>query len=330
MMAETFPFIVARGRSGTTLLRAMFDSHPDMAVPPESHFICQLASRRARFSRGGRFFVDRFTDDLGRHESFPRWGLAIDDVRGRLRAVSVNDYSEAIRQIFALYAEARGKRRYAEKTPINIMNIPLLATLFPESRFIHLIRDGRDVALSYLDTDFGVDTVPHAAIYWRRFVREGRRAGRRLGPARYREVRYEELLADPERTLRELCQFVDLPYAPSMLEYPERANELMADVPHREHHTRLALPPTAGLRDWRRDMDGPDVELFEAIAGDLLDELGYERRASSPSLAVRWTALGVRADVFLERVARRLRKFRRVAPGSPVTRAPGVHAKEGA
>jgi hypothetical protein len=330
IVLEPFPFIVARGRSGTTLLRAMFDSHPDMAVPPESHFLTQLAIRRAEFLLEGRFLVDRFVDALGRDESFPRWGLDIEEVRTRLRTTLVSDYPDAIRRVFALYAEGRGKRRYAQKTPINIMNIPLLAGLFPESRFIHLIRDGRDVALSYLDTDFGVDTVAQAAIYWRRFVREGRRAGGRLGPARYREVRYEELLADPERTLRELCRFVDLPYAPSMLEYPRRIGELMEGTPHREHHTRLALPPTTGLRDWRREMDGRDVEIFEAIAGDLLSEIGYERRVSSPRLAVRWAALRGRAQVFLERVARRLRKIGRVVPGSPVTRAPGVSAKEGA
>jgi hypothetical protein len=327
---KTFPFIVARGRSGTTLLRAMFDSHPDMAVPPESHFITQLAIRSARYSLGGRFLVDRFVDDLGRHESFPRWGLDIGDVRTRLRARPVSDYPDAIRRLFELYAEARGKRRYAEKTPMNIMNIPLLAGLFPESRFIHLIRDGRDVALSYLDTDFGVDSLPHAAIYWRRFVREGRRTGGRLGPARYREVRYEDLLGDPEGVLRQLCDFVDLPYATSMLEYPGRAPELMQGMPHREHHTRLALPPTAGLRDWRRDMGGPDIELFEAIAGDLLDELGYERRASSPGFRARWAAFRGRTTVHLGRAVRRVRKLRGVATASPIMRAPRAHAKEGA
>ena len=130
---------------------------------------------------------------------------------------------EAVRAMFSAYAHRQGKRRYAEKTPANVMHISLLGELFPESRFIHIIRDGRDVTLSYLSVDFGAESVGEGAISWKRAVEQGRRDGSSLGPDRYREIKYEDLVHDPEGALRDLCAFVELPFDPRMLRYFERA-----------------------------------------------------------------------------------------------------------
>ncbi len=317
--ALPFPFIVARGRSGTTLLRAMLDSHPRMAVPPESHFLVTMGRRRRRYEVGDRFMVDRFAGDLSQQYGFRRWDLEVEVVRKRLIRAGVSTYPEAIREVFSLYAERYGKDRYAEKTPMNIIHLPFLAKAFPEAVFIHLIRDGRDVALSYLDTDFGVDSVAEAAIYWRRFVAKGRRDGERLA-SRYLEVRYEDLVSDPERVLRSICEFVSLPYDPVMLSYPRHADQLLTRTSREEHHQRLRLPPTAGLRDWRVEMDPQDLQLFEALAGDLIEELGYERRSRSIDSSVRLRSLVARVVILSRRALRRLRKgtsrLRRTARGA--------------
>jgi Sulfotransferase family len=302
-----FLFIVGRGRSGTTLLRAMFDAHASMAVPPESHFLVRMGKTRRRYERDGGFAAERFAHDLAGQYGFRRWEIDEPTVVGRLVEVGVTRFPDAIRQVFALYAERQGKTRYAEKTPINVMHIPTLATTFPEAHFIHLIRDGRDVALSYLDADFGTETLAESAIYWRRFVRKGRRDGTRLGD-RYREIRYEDLLREPEAALRSLCEFVDLPYDPAMLDYHRRAGELLRSTPRSEHHQRLHLPPTVGLRDWRTQMDPGDVELFEAIAGEALVEVGYERATTSTPIRARAKALIAHLEVLTQRARRRAAK----------------------
>jgi hypothetical protein len=190
---------------------------------------------------------------------------------------------------------------------MNVMHIPFLARTFPEAHFIHLVRDGRDVALSYLAADFGVESLGEAAIYWRRFVRTGYRDGRRLG-GRYREVRYEDLLEDPERVLRSLCEFVRLPYDPAMLRYQSQAERILATTSHAEHHQRIHLPPTRGLRDWRTQMDRRQVVLFEALAGDVLTEFGYERAASTIPRPVKVEATRARAMVLVRRLRGRLAK----------------------
>jgi len=239
-----FPFVVGCSRSGTTLLRALLDAHPLLAVPPESHFAVLPRLR------------------LRRDPWFRLWDIDPPDLRGL-------GVADAVRAVFAAYAAAHGKPRYADKTPHYVSHLPLLADRFPEARFVHVVRDGRDVALSLLEVPWGPDDLEGAALHWRRRVLEGRAAG--LGPARYRELRYEALVADPERELRGLAAWLELPYDPAMLDPARRP----VAMPYPEHHHRVALAPTPGLRDWRREMSAADAARFQAVAGDALAELGY-------------------------------------------------------
>src|SRR5262245_58161458 len=114
-MAAPFPFIVGRGRSGTTLLRAMFDSHPDVAIPPESHFICGLSRSNDLCGQDG-FASDAFLRKLLAREHFRRWELPMRDIRAAFDE-GVDSYANAIRRIYSLYASHHGKKRYGDKTP---------------------------------------------------------------------------------------------------------------------------------------------------------------------------------------------------------------------
>lgn len=276
MTVRPFPFIVGCGRSGTTLVRALLDSHPDLAIPGESYFPVWLAKSRARYESTA-FDVGRFVDDLLRHSWFLRWGIPAEVVRAGYAAAAPSDYADAVRVAYALYASEHGKSRYGDKTPMFVQHIDLLARLFPESIFVHVIRDGRDVGLSLLQADWGPRSVGTSALQWKLHVRSGQRAGAHLGPARYLEVKYEDLLDDPESAVRRLCNFTQLSYDTRMLHYFERAPGLLAGLPDPEEHQNLRLPPTKGLRDWRSQMTTFDEAVFEGLAGDLLGELGYER-----------------------------------------------------
>jgi hypothetical protein len=310
-----FPIIVGRGRSGTTLLQAILTTHPDLAIPPESHLLVTLGRRCPRYERPEGFAMERFAVDFGRHWGFRRWGMPEAEVRAALEASLPGTCADAVRAVYARYAALRGKTRYGDKTPIYVLHIPFLARLFPEARFVHLIRDGRDVALSYLDARFGPRTVGAAAVSWKRFVNQGRRAGRALGPARYLELRYEDLLADLEGQVRRVCGFIGIGYEPSMLRYFEDVNAVVAGTRYETEHRNLRLPPTKGLRDWRRQMSRQDVALFEAIAGDLLFQLGYERAVPRPPLSARVRARAEVAAVLRARLGRAWRK--RVRRGTP-------------
>ncbi|MDH3462168.1 MAG: sulfotransferase, partial [Acidimicrobiia bacterium] len=164
-----FPMFVGCGRSGTTLFRNIFDSHPDLAMTHEAHFIAPMGARRERYTnRAGGLDIDAFVADLFADSNFRRQGLEENLVRRSLEESSASGFAEAVRVVFGLYAAAQGKRLYGDKTPGSVTQIELLGSLFPEARFVHIIRDGRAVALSYLERpEWGPKTMAEAAQHWK-------------------------------------------------------------------------------------------------------------------------------------------------------------------
>ena len=305
MARPPFPFIVASGRSGTTLLQAMLDSHPDMAIPPEAHFLVPLSRRVRRVN--GRLDTGHLTWLL-RRSQFAIWGLPPDEVEAALAEARPVDYAEAIRAVYASFARRRGKRRYGDKTPKHVGDIPYLARMFPEGRFIHMIRDGRDVTCSFVAHRLGPRNAAEGALRWKRAVEAGRRAGRDLGPDRYLEVRYEALVEDPRGQLEMIGRFIHLDFDERMLEYHRHAERLLPTSQLQDLHRNLSRPPRPGLRDWRREMEPPEVAVFEALAGDLLEALGYPRATSRVPWAARLRAGRDWASFQARRGARKLQR----------------------
>lgn len=268
--------IVGSGRSGTTLLRAMLDAHPDLAIPPESHFITRLARQRGRYERSDGVTVDALLEDLRRERRFLAWELDEEALRASLGEAGPRDLPAALRVVYGLYARTRGKSRFGDKTPNYVTSMPELAEFLPESRFVHIVRDGRDATLSYLERGFGPDSVVSGALRWKRLVSAGRAAGAVLGAGRYLELRYEDLVEAPEESIRLVSDFLGLSFEPGMLGYHGHTDDVLRAL-DRSDHRGLGLPPTKGMRNWRSEMAPADLWAFDAIAGELLGELGYER-----------------------------------------------------
>jgi hypothetical protein len=223
--------------------------------------------------------LDRFVEDLRRIRRLPELGVRVDDVAARLRPGMTA--GEAIGAIFATIAAASGKSRWGDKTPLYMQHLGLIARLWPEAQYVHLIRDGRDAALSFLAMPAGVMTAGWGhprdaagfACLWRTEVEAARLLGTRVGTGRYLELRYEDLVADPEDALRRICAFAELRFDAAMLDY--RGTVDVADKPHQQ---RLLDAPTPNVRDWRVEMAQDDTAAFEEVAGRLLAELGYPAR----------------------------------------------------
>jgi len=288
MSEPVFPQFVGCGRSGTTLLRNMFDAHSALAMTHESHFIGPLAKVRSRYESEAGFDHDAFVSDLFMDANFVRQGLDDEEVRSALDEVAPTTYAGAVRAVFATYAAKDGKELYGDKTPGSVTQIELLAQLFPEAKFVHIIRDGRAVALSYLDRpEWGPETMAEAANHWKNRVRRGRAGGRAIGADRYMEVRYEDVVAAPESVARRVCDFLGLEFEEGMLRYHEQSKEFIASTKDPAAFKNLARPITAGLRTWEEEISHGDRKLFEAIAGDTLDELGYPVSGASPTIGTK-------------------------------------------
>lgn len=265
------------------MLRLILNAHSDVAVPPESRFITELYDGRDEVD------VDRFLRRLANHNRFALWDLPIEAVRAELGTVTRARYQAVIDATFSAWARVHGKTRWGDKTPRYVENVPLLARLFPDARFVHLIRDGRNVALSYADVPFGPKTVGSAAALWAARVGTGMRDGRRLAPGRYVEILYEDLVEDPVGEVKDVCSFLGLAFDPAMLDHTERARSVMLPSADRLN-PHVTERPIKGVRSWETEMPARHVEIFEAIAGDVLAQLGYERRFPRPRFRARVAA----------------------------------------
>jgi Sulfotransferase family len=319
-MKDAPVMVLGVSRSGTTLLKEMLGRNSRLAIPSESYFIPQLWDRH-----GPRPDVEALLADLARIARVREWGVTPDDVRRRLPPDP--SFADAIACVYRSYAEAHGKTRFGDKTPSYMAHLDLLERVFPGAQYVHIVRDGRDAALSFAAMrrrprfswarprglgDF--------ACLWDHEVWEARRFGSTVAGGRYLELRYEDLVADPERQLREICGFLGLEFEPEMLEYHRRV-----DTGVLPDHPRLAEPPSAAASNWREQLPPQDTERFEAIAGGLLEELGYPRAFPAPSRAAR-------ARAGLERAAfhARLRSWRvgvALARKSPAWRVRQVYIR---
>ena len=288
------PFIVGAPRSGTTLLRFMIDAHPSIAIPPETGFLTLTETMDGPGATVRHNLFRQITHFPPTAPAWPDFGIAAEDFQAALERIEPFDLAEGVRAFYRLYAQAQNKPRYGDKTPIYCDSLRHILKLLPEARFIHIIRDGRDVLLSLRHMWFapGQD-IRTLALYWRTLVRNARESGLRSGA--YMEVRYEDLVRDPRPVLEAVCRFVQLDFDACMLRYWQRTPHRLLE--HRTryrsdgtvlvtHETRLAQqaltkhpPQPQRIGRWKTEMTEAERLEFIRFAGDTLEELGYELEA---------------------------------------------------
>ncbi len=288
---QPMPIIIGAPRSGTTLLRFMLDSHPELAIPPETGFLAlgsQFTSQgdalREEFFRA----ITNFSPDA---PGWPDFQIPQDIFWAKLMEINPFGVSEGYRAFYRLYASRFAKPRWGDKTPGYCHHMESIEAVLPEAYFIHIIRDGRDVSLSlrqmWFSPGWEIDT---QATHWGNFVVSARRQGAHC--RRYMEIRYEELILSTRETLRQVCGFLDLEYDDAMLRYYERTPQRLQEHEERSRpdgslvltkeqrfrqQQRTTQPPDRScVFGWKSAMGLEDRTRFEAVAGGLLRELGYE------------------------------------------------------
>ncbi len=276
-------FIIGAPRSGTTLLQYMLRSHPALSLPTaESHFFIPFQARRAEF--GDLSQKENLRALLGEIYDFKQ-SFFDSDVHGidydveRLTEIlskqGCDTLPAVISGIFRANAAAEGKSRWGDKTPYYILHLDTLNEMFPNAQFIHLIRDGRDCALSMLKRrwDLQIYNTYHAAYTWDRYVKAGRAFGSRHDDRKYFELRYEDILDRPEETIGALCAFLDVAYDESVINFRKSKGQGKTPL--------LKKPLKKDNRDkWRGAMSERALRIFESQAGETLRACGY-----TPALA---------------------------------------------
>ncbi len=243
-------FVVGCPRSGTTLLQSMLAAHPQVISFPESHFFNRLISARPWMRKLGlasRMARPRFRAFLREihHEELCRllpW-----------YALTMRQYVRAFVAALNQIAVQAGARYWLEKTPGHLHYIPFIEQWMPDARFIHILRDGRDVVASLYEVTHrhpeiwgGPRDIETCISRWQQDVRLSLRY---RGKAGHFFVRYEALVDDPRPVLEAICAFLQLPFDEAMLsEYTSAADELLAEGESWKANVRGALQPRRGQK----------------------------------------------------------------------------------
>ena len=278
-------FVVGADRSGTTMLRLMLNEHPRLRIPHESWFIPKLMNNLPLQSPLTQEEVRLAFDLIVSSSRWQKnWEIPTQKLWDILSKLKQPLLSELIDAVFRGCINPENKPRWGDKTPTYIKQISRLHQVFPQAKFIHLIRDGRDVCLSLRKTGWHGGLTSSSAKYWRRSVATGIEQGRTLGSDLYCEVKYEDLVLNSATTLKHLCTFLGEEYDTSMLGfYQHSAAELPQWEKQKQVHNKTMRPPQASdVHRWKREMTLLDVAIFEAEAGEVMDQVGQTRKFQGP------------------------------------------------
>lgn len=272
-------FIIGSGRCGTTLLRRMLQVNPEIHIPPETYMIGESARLFREFGAIGWGHLVRLTlSCFEYHEEFDGWEVGLRPLALELIHAPRKERSLAhvLDRLFRYHGEAKGKalRRWGDKTPMNYLVAEDILRIFPDARFVHLVRDGVDVVQSILKAKLSPD-LPSAAERWIEGTTMSHDFARRY-PKISLEVRYEDLVREPAVHAKKVCEFLGIEFLPRMVETSDQA-EQVKDVLGMAHHENVLKPiSTASIGKGRKTMAEEDRRKLQELIGEELERFGYE------------------------------------------------------
>src|SRR5579863_3403341 len=266
-------FIVGAGRSGTTLLRLILAGHPRIHIPPETWFIRDLVKELPLDVPLEEKQVIRAVEIIIANYRWPDMKMDVDDFRASANLLKSPKLVDVIDLVYGEQLKRCGKPRFGDKTPCYIGILQELNTLYSRCKFIHLIRDGRDVAISTIDMS-QIKYYDRNEFEWFSAMRYRREYLNSDLAQQILEVRYESLVLQPEATIRQICEFLGEEFHPEMLDWRNRIDL----VPAREQsiHTKLVRPLSAdAVGVWQHRLSGWECLAIEACLQRDLRWLGY-------------------------------------------------------
>lgn len=272
-------FIVGFQRSGTTLLRMMLNSHPRVAIPHDSAELWpSYRNRQAAYNMlQTQEDVLRMMNDIHREPRIQAWQT--DLPKSELyRTPLPKNYAEIMSRFHEVFMHLQGKDVWGDKNTGTLVEMDDLNFLFPTAKFVHLVRDGRDCALSHTGAvyKYGYANILRVAQEWRDQVGLCGRMGRMLPSWRFMEVRYEDLIRSPKEVLLRICEFLGLEYSDQMLRYHENVEKHIPSEKQSLWPLINRPPDVSNVDRWKTHMSLVDRAIFERTAGELLAVYGYE------------------------------------------------------
>lgn len=285
-------FIIGSPRSGTTLLRLMLTCHRNIVIPPECGFAVWLAGKFSGWSiEDYSGWIDRLIPELMQCRKIETWNLEPDGLREFLRAGKPATYPEAVGLVYEWYGISTGRRftRWGDKNNFYLNHIPAIKVMFEDAYFVHIVRDGRDIACSYKrlkavrERSRYFPTIPESiedvAGQWRSNIRLVRKSFEGIGRGRVLEIKFEDLVLNTVNTLQSVCDSIGESLDTAMLEYHghnlKKQLEPVGFLDWKGNTVKPPLPSAVGR--YNTELDEQELRTFEGVAGDVLQVLGYSR-----------------------------------------------------
>ncbi len=274
-MDKKFFFILGRGRSGSWLLKSILDAHPEICCAPEALFIIHVLRKYQCVQSFSEKNLEKFVNDIWLELRIRMWwkidkNELLDDLKKNVLGKS---FQEVCVEVYAHYARMNEKSNagfLGDKNPTYTLFIRELAELFPEAKFISLVRDHRDNILSYQQVGFDLQSTSALAGRWNDYHKQIMHYSKELN-ARFLIVKYEDLLFQPSETVQSICSFLGVNFLPEMLEFFKDPR----NVPAWNEKIRNPLVVTNAFK-WKSKMTSAEIEKADFICGDLAKQLGYE------------------------------------------------------
>lgn len=287
-------FVVGSPRSGTTLLRTIFSSHPEVAVSPELKFFFRVVPSEQRYqpldeTGHQKKLTDHIFDKIEKFGQVAPYAEWHDDPRSTEEILTTKkrefrsllsqekiSRADVFTQLVNCFSDKEA-RSHLIKTPHNLYMIPTILDTFPDAKFLHLVRDGRDVVASLLKGKRqSLDRLWKGAALWGTFMRLGRHWADRLPDDQFQTVHFETLLDQSENTLQRICDFFGVDNTPSLLSAMRPVNSSFETPPADGEETAdVTLNPNAVGRH-REHLTDRETRIVEAMVGHHLRDGGYE------------------------------------------------------
>ena len=266
-------FIVGTQRAGTTLLRLILNAHSHIAIPEEAWFLAPLLKQKelSQSIEGQR--LNTLVKYLSLNLQFKLWNYDNSEFISSLSSRKSITVKQLVNDLFTSYCRNMGKSIWGDKTPSFFRKIDILYTLFPEAKFIHIVRDGRDVFDSWRKIDQSKDNVAVTALDWRYKLFKIENSFNKIPESNRITIRYEDLLENPDKTVKTLCFFIGIKYESNMLNFYQTSHNYVG-----EHHSSLIFNPLNkdNRFKWKKNLSQREVRIFNTLARRYLWKYGYE------------------------------------------------------
>ena len=272
-------FIIGSGRSGTTLLRAILQTHPEVHIPPETYVLGRVIKNYKRYSRlPWRVMLIIILAEFEYHSEFGTFGVSLSELYRKLKVClpEERNLAHVLNSFYMFHAKTvkPTATKWGDKTPKNTFYLSRILSVFPDALFIHMIRDGRDVVKSMLEAG-RYKTIHEATERWTQSVKLAKDFGRK-NQENYYEMKYEDLVKAPKDKIQDICDFLGLEFLGSMLRHHEIKSTL-TDVDKYNHLSNVKAPiSTEFSGKWRRYFDPVEIDELHARMGPILESLDYK------------------------------------------------------